>query len=247
MEALIYAFVSVIAVSLVSLVGVVLLIRDDFIRKAVMYMVSFAAGTLLGDAFIHLLPEIVEEIGFTSAVSLSALAGIIVFFMIEKIIRWRHCHEPPDRRHPHPFSYMIVIGDGIHNFIDGMIIAGAYIVSIPLGIVTTIAVVMHEIPQEIGDFSSLIYGGFTKKRAILFNFLSALTAVLGTAAVFALSFSVQGIQVFMVPFAAGGFIYIAAADLIPEIHKNEDARKSFFQLVFFLLGLLVMWGLLFLE
>jgi zinc and cadmium transporter len=210
-------------------------------------MISFSAGGLFGDAFLHLLPEIVELHGFSLTISLSLLLGIIFSFVVEKIIHWRHCHHPTTEDHPHPFAKMNLVGDTVHNFIDGIIIAGSYLVSIPVGIATTIAVVFHEIPQEIGDFGVLLYGGYTKNKALFVNFLTALAAILGAVIALVLSSSVEQLAMFIVPFAAGNFIYIAGADLIPEIHKEVELSKSIMQGITFILGVLVMLGLLFLS
>jgi zinc and cadmium transporter len=167
--------------------------------------------------------------------------------VVEKIIHWRHCHHPTTEDHPHPFAKMNLVGDTVHNFIDGIIIAGSYLVSIPVGIATTIAVVFHEIPQEIGDFGVLLYGGYTKNKALFVNFLTALAAILGAVIALVLSSSVEQLAMFIVPFAAGNFIYIAGADLIPEIHKEVELSKSIMQGITFILGVLVMLGLLFLS
>lgn len=244
----IYTLASVFIVSLISLVGVfTFAISAEKLKKVLIYLVSFAAGTLLGDAFIHLIPEAFEESENTIRLSLNILAGILVFFVMEKFLHWRHCHEVACEDHPHPFSYILLVGDVLHNFIDGLIIAASYLVSIPVGIATTLAVVFHEIPQEIGDFGSLLYAGFKKTKALLFNFLTALTAVLGAIIVLALNINDGSITKFLVPFAAGGFIYIASSDLIPELHKNTEPKKSFWQLGAFVLGIGLMLLLVTLE
>lgn len=244
----IYTLASVFIVSLISLVGVfTFAISAEKLKKVLIYLVSFAAGTLLGDAFIHLIPEAFEGVENTLNLSLSILAGILVFFVMEKFLHWRHCHEVACENHPHPFSYILLIGDVLHNFIDGLIIAASYLVSIPVGIATTLAVIFHEIPQEIGDFGSLIYAGFKKAKALLFNFLTALTAVFGAVIVLSLNINDGSITKFLVPFAAGGFIYIASSDLIPELHKNTEPKKSFWQLMAFILGIGMMLLLVTLE
>lgn len=243
-----YTLSSVFIVSLISLIGVFAFsVRQDKLQKMLIYLVSLSAGTLLGDAFIHLIPEAFENAENIARVSLYILAGIILFFVLEKFFHWRHCHEVACEDHPHPFSYMILAGDAVHNFIDGMIIAGSYLISVPVGIATTIAVFFHEIPQELGDFGSLLHGGLTRAKAIFFNFLTALTAVVGAVLVLILHGGAEKIAEFLVPFAAGGFIYIASADLIPEIHKHTELKKSVGQLLAFLLGIAIMFGLLALE
>lgn len=233
-----YTIVSVIIVSLISLIGVFALsLNREKLYKSLIYLVSFSAGTLMGDAFLHLIPEAFAFSENTIKISFSILGGILIFFLIEKIVRWRHCHQEPCEDHPHPFSYVILIGDSIHNFLDGVIIAASFLASIPLGIATTVAVIFHEIPQEIGDFASLVYAGFSRVRAIVFNFLTALTAVLGALVVFLINVDSQILTNILVPFAAGGFIYIAGTDLIPELHKHRAFKTSFWQTVAFVLGI----------
>jgi zinc and cadmium transporter len=174
--------------------------------------------------------------------------GIIISFIIEKMLQWRHCHIPTSEEHPHSFAYMNLLGDGVHNFIDGLIIGGSYLVNIPVGIATTLAVALHEIPQEIGDFGVLIYGGFSRSRAISFNLATALTAILGTLVALSLGVFAQNFIPFIIPFAAGNFIYIAGSDLIPELRREEPRLvKSILQLVAFVLGVLILYSLVFLE
>jgi len=244
----IYSLVSVFIVSLISFVGLLTLsIKVDKLKKVLLYMVSFSAGALFGDAFIHLLPEAVEEIGFGLNISIYVMLGIGFFFIIEKFIHWRHCHIPSSEEHVHPFAMMNLFGDGVHNFIDGLIIAASYLVSIPVGIATTLAVILHEIPSEIGDFGVLLHGGFSKGKALFYNFVTALTAVLGAIVSLLISSYVENITVFLIPFAAGGFIYIAGSDLIPELHKEVEVKKSLLQFIAIVLGVLVMLLLLLLE
>ena len=244
-----YTILSVFIVSIISFVGVLTLsIKTEKLKKFLIFLVSFSAGALLGDAFIHLLPEVIEESGFTLLVSGFVLSGIFFSFFVEKIIHWNHCHMPITKGHVHTFSIMNLVGDGVHNFIDGLIIGASYLVSIPVGIATTIAVVLHEIPQEIGDFGVLLHGGFTKKKALFSNCLTAITALIGALVALLLSSSVENLVLFLVPFAAGNFIYIACTDLIPELHKDSvKISYSLLQVVFFLLGIAVMFSLILLE
>ncbi len=240
-----YTLLSVSIVSVISLVGVFALsIKTEILKKVLLYLVSFSAGALFGDAFIHLLPEAVREDGFGINVSLSILSGIVVFFILEKFIHWHHYHDPNSKAHVHSFAITNLLGDSLHNFIDGLIIGVSYLVSIPVGVATTIAVVLHEIPQEIGDFGVLIHGGFTKTKALFFNFLTALMAVLGAVVALIIGSQTASITTILVPFAAGGFIYVAGTDLIPEMHKEVKIKKSFFQLLFFLFGIGIMAALL---
>ena len=244
----ILTIISVVAISAISLFGILFLwVADKKLKKAFMYLVSFAAGGLLGDVFLHLMPEIID-IGFGTGTALILIAGILVSFGVERFLQWRHCHIPTSGEHPHSFAYMNLFGDSVHNLIDGLIIAGSYLASIPLGIATTIAVVFHEIPQEMGDFSVLIYGGFTKKKALMFNFLTALTAVVGAVIALALGSYLDGFVPLLIPFAAGNFIYIAGSDLIPELRKDSpELKKSALQLFSLILGVVPMVLLLFLE
>jgi len=245
-----YSLLSVFLVSAISLIGVfTLAIKDTTLTKILLYFVSFSAGALLGDAFIHLLPEATEN-GFTVQISLAILFGILFSFIVEKVVHWRHCHMPVTKDHPHSFAYMNLFGDGVHNFIDGLIIGASYLASIPVGIATTLAVIFHEIPQEIGDFGVLLHGGFTKKRALFMNFLTALTAVAGTVIAILLG-AMEGVNANLLAFAAGGFIYIASTDLIPELHRKNVcegfSRDALIQMTFLILGIAVMYALLLAE
>jgi zinc and cadmium transporter len=243
-----YTLLSVLLVSTISLVGIMALsIKEKLLKKMLIFFVSFSAGALLGDAFIHLLPEIVEEEGFTLSISLYILAGILVFLALEKVIYWRHCHVLTTDEHVHSFTYMNLMGDGIHNVIDGMIIAGSFMVSVSLGVATTIAVILHEVPQEIGDFSVLIYGGFSKTKAIFFNLLAALGAVAGALLMLILGTQMGHLPAILVPFTAGGFIYIAGTDLIPELNKETKLGASAAQMVALIMGIGVMLILAMME
>ncbi|MCJ7478550.1 MAG: ZIP family metal transporter [Candidatus Nanohaloarchaeota archaeon QJJ-7] len=246
MEHLLWIFGSVVAVSLVAFIGVVTLsFRESFLHRLVFVLVSFAAGGLFGGAFIHLLPRTAQQFGFSTLTGVYVLGGIASFFTIDKYIHWHHHHfreEEECEECAEPLSYMILLGDGFHNLIDGMVIAAAYLSSLSVGIATTLAVVLHEIPQEIGDFGVLVHGGLSVRRALIYNFLSALTAVLGAVVVVLLATG-TGITRILVPFAAGGFIYIAGTDLLPEFKEETDVQKSTIQMVTFLLGIGVMWGL----
>ncbi len=247
-EIVLYSLASVILVSLLSFIGVLTLsVKPETLKRFMLYFVAFSAGALLGDAFLHLLPEIVGEVGFTLNISLYILAGIVTFFIIEKIVHWRHCHVPTSKAHPHAFAYMNLVGDAVHNFLDGVIIAASFVVSIPVGIATTIAVLFHEIPQEIGDFGVLVHGGFRIRAALLMNFASALVAVIGMGFAFMVGAYIEGSMIFLGAFAAGGFIYIAGSDLIPELHKCVSAKSATLQLVAILIGMGVMYALIFLE
>lgn len=243
-----YTIISVLIVSLISLVGALTLsLKPKKLHKILIYLISLSAGALLGDVFLHLLPEIVESKGFTLQISFSILAGILIFFVLEKIVHWQHCHHPITEKHVHSFAIMNLIGDGFHNFLDGIIIGASYLVNIPVGIATTIAVIAHEIPQEIGDFGVLIHGGFSKGKALLFNFISASLSILGAVLALISSKYINNITSYLIPITIGGFIYIAASDLIPELHKDFTTKKSILQLIALIIGILIMAALLLLE
>ncbi len=244
LERLYYSILAVLIVSLISFIGLFTIkIKESRLRRILTYFVSFSAGALIGDSFIHLLPEASEE-GFGLMISFSVIFGILFSFIVEKFIHWRHCHINNHKEHKHPFAYLNLIGDAVHNFIDGLIIMGSFLVSVPVGIATSVAVIFHEIPQEIGDFGVLLAGGFKRGKALFLNFLTALTSVFGVLVAFFASRAVENFSTSLVGFAAGTFIYIAAADLIPELHREVRADKSATQLLFFVFGILVMIGLL---
>ena len=242
-----YALISVTVVSLISLIGVFTLsIAADKLRKFLFLIVSFSAGALIGDAFIHLLPELVEEHGFHLGISLAVVSGIAFFFIVEKVIHWRHCHHVEDD-HIHPFAKTSLMADAVHNVVDGLVIGAGYLVSIPVGIASTVAVVFHEIPQEVSDFGVLLHGGYSKKKALFLNFIISLASIIGVVVSLFIGRYIGGITTFLIAFSAGSFIYIAAADLIPELHKEVRVSRSIMQFVLFLLGILAMMLLLLLE
>jgi zinc and cadmium transporter len=225
-------------VSLLSLIGIFgLLFNEKILDKALIFLVAISAGALIGGAFLHLLPEALEKSN-TIFTYFYLILGFIFFFILERYFMWRHCHE--EECVVHPVSYLNLVGDGIHNLIDGLIMGASFAVDIKFGVVTTIAIIFHEIPQEIGDFGVLIYGGMNKYKALIFNFLSAITAVIGAAVGYVFSERLGFFLPFMLPFAAGGFIYIAACDLIPEIHKQVDIAKATLSMGFFVLGVAFM-------
>jgi zinc and cadmium transporter len=243
-----YSLLSVFIVSSISIIGIFTLgIKQDRLKTILIYLISFSAGALFGDAFIHLLPELIEERGFSVISGISIVFGILMFFILEKFVHWQHCHMPVSKTHVHPFAYMNLVGDALHNFIDGLIIAASYLVSIPVGLATTSAVLLHEIPQEIGDFGVMIHGGLSRTKALLLNFLTALTAVLGVVIGLLLNNYSDNIKYIFIPLAIGGFIYIAGSDLIPELHKETNIKRSIIQIITFVLGILIMLSLLFLE
>ncbi len=243
-----YALVSVFLVSLVSLVGVFIIsIKETVLKKYIFLLVSLAVGALLGDAFIHLIPEAFADSEHRLSISLLIIAGIVLFFALEKFMHWHHHSDDIQEYHVHPVGKLVLVSDGVHNFIDGVIIGISFLVSVPVGVATTIAVILHEIPQEVGDFAVLLHAGYSRKRALWLNFLSALTAVAGTLFAFILGESGEVAAMGMLPIAAGGFIYIAVADLMPELHKTKRASHSLLQISALLIGVAVMVGLLWVE
>lgn len=240
------SLISVLIVSSLSLVGAVaLLFNRDLSKRQVLYLVSFSVGGLLGGAFFHLVPEAIEINGEVLKVSTWLLVGIFASYILEMVLKWRHCHIPTSDEHPHSFAYINLIGDGVHNMIDGIIIGGAYLTSTSLGVATTIAVCLHEIPQEIGDFGVLIYAGMTRRRALLLNLASASTAILGVVIALSLSAYVENLVALLLPFAAGNFIYIAGSDLVPELQDEKRLSSSLVQLALMVLGLSLLYLLKF--
>ncbi|MBT4166158.1 ZIP family metal transporter [archaeon] len=206
------------------------------LNKILILLVSFTTGALLGGAFFHFIPEALGEISVIN-VSLLVVLGFFIFLILERIVHWHHCHDGHCDKHP--FTFLLLYGDALHNFIDGLIIAGSFLISIPFGIITSVLIISHELPQEIGDFGVLVYGGFTKGKALMYNFISQLTAVLGGLLGFFFLQSGEFV-VYLLPIAAGGFIYIAVADLIPEIFKEKDLVKVVVNLLGIIAGLLLL-------
>lgn len=238
MNELIWISGSTFLISIIAFVGMLaLVIKEELLEKILLILVALSAGALMGGAFLHLIPEAVERFA-SYDIFLYVLAGFAFFFLVEKILFWRHCHKV--KCPVHTFAYMNLFGDAVHNFIDGLIIAASFVADIHLGIVTTLAVALHEIPQEIGDFGVLVYGGFEKNKALFLNFACALTVILGGVFGYFLSDYIEYSVVFLLPFAAGGFIYISASDLIPEIRKEISLRKSINTFVVFLFGIGIM-------
>ncbi len=243
-----YTFASVIAVSFISFIGLFFLsLREELLRKYIFIFISIAVGALLGDALIHLIPEALLSSTNATLTSVLVVGGILFFFILEKFLHWHHHGEDTEENHIHPVGKLVLFSDGVHNFIDGMTIAASFLVSVPLGIATTIAVILHEIPQEIGDFAVLLHSGYTKKKALWLNFLSAITAILGAIVIFAIGEKAEMASSYFLPIAAGGFIYIAVADLIPELQKTKQMRHSLLQILAVVIGILAMVALTFLE
>ena len=242
MNVLLWIILATVVDGLTGLIGVFSLwIKDKLLNKLLMILVAFSAGALLSGAFFHLLAESLDSLP-AMLVFAYMMTGFIIFFIVERFLHWHHCHKG-EKCAVHPVSYLVLIGDGIHNLIDGIIIGASFLVSVHFGIITTMLILAHEIPQELGNFAVLVYSGFGKTKALLYNFLAQLTCVAGGVVGFFLSSKVQGVIPFILPFAAGGFIYIAASDLVPELHKEPKLNKLLFSFAFFLLGIVVMVGM----
>lgn len=258
---IIYILLSVFAISLISLVGLVTLSwKKEFLQKILFVLVGLAAGALFGDAFIHLIPEAFEHVENWIIISLLVLAGILTFFALEKFLRWHHHHhiEMEDECHAlgevgdqtgkiKPLGVLILTSDAIHNLVDGVIIAASFFISIEVGIATAIAVALHEIPQEIADFGLLIHSGMKRVQALTWNFATALFAVLGAGLTILVGAVLEEYVFHIGAFAAGAFIYIAGSDLVPEIHKTRNLKKSSIQFLSIIVGIVIMLSLVALE
>lgn len=243
---LLYIIIFTFLGSVVSLVGgVLLLYKESFAKKISHFLSAFAGGALLGTAFFDLLPEGMANGGQTN-IFLWTLIGILLFFLLERFI---HHHDSPrgeagQSQNPGEKKTvvpLIVIGDTVHNFIDGVAMAGTFLISIPLGIVTSLAVAAHEIPQEIGDFGLMLHKGVERKKVLMINFYSALAAIAGAIITYLAKDSIEGLLPVVLGLTAGFFIYIAAANLIPEIHLREDQKMAFWETVCLFLGVLVIY------
>lgn len=221
-----------------------LFFKKETLSKITMFLVSLSAGALIGGAFLHLLPEASEEMG-SEKLFFIVLIAFVLFFLIEKVFHWCHCHK--ENCEVHTFGYMNLVGDSLHNFIDGLVIASVFIVDFKLGIITTLAIALHEIPQEIGDFGVLIHAGFNNVKALVLNYIVATTVILGGVVGYFASFYIEGVMPYLLPIAAGGFIYIAASDLMPEIRKESNLKKSIMSFGIFILGIIFMYAVKFLE
>lgn len=236
MQELILIIIATFVISLGGLIGfLTLVINQKHLARILLFLVSLSAGALMGGAFLHLLPEAAEQLGEGEIYPL-ILVSFIFFFLIEKLLQWRHCHKG-EHCQTHTFGYMNLIGDSIHNFIDGLIIAATFLTDIKLGIASTLAVALHEIPQEIGDFGVLLYAGYGKRKALIANFLVALTAIIGGISGYFLSLASTNLIPYLLPLAAGGFIYISASDLMPELRKETSLKKSLLSFGVFLAGI----------
>ena len=226
------------AMSVISLVGsVTLLLGEERLRRILLPLVALAAGSMIGGAFFHLIPAALRTLAATRTFGWVA-AGFVIFLGLEQFLHWHHCHRASAECRK-PLTYLVLIGDGLHNFLGGMAVAGVFLVDVRLGIAAWLAAAAHEVPQELGDFAVLVHGGWSKKRALLLNFLSSLTFLLGSLLVYA---AARGLDVrFLVPLAAGNFLYIGASDLVPEVNKAHTIRGALLHFAAFILGLALLW------
>jgi zinc and cadmium transporter len=237
---------STFLITIIALIGsLTLFLKENLMEDILLVLVALSAGGLMGGAFLHLLPEAISMLDAAQSTTLNIFSYLIIgfctFFILEQFVKWYHEHYDIHRKKP--VSYLVLISDIVHNFIDGLVIAGSYIAGIRVGIATTLAVALHEIPQEIGDYGVLVYGGFEKRKALTWNYASAVTVVLGGITGFYLSIFVKSISIFLLPFAAGNFVYIAASDLIPEIKHGENIRRNIVHFFTFIIGILLMLGI----
>jgi zinc and cadmium transporter len=230
--------------------AVFLVLRESLRLPLLPHLISFATGALLGAALLGLLPHALESAGEldTHVIPLTVLLGLLGFFLLEKLVLWRHCHvdhcevHAPDRpEQRNSAGVLILVGDGLHNFLDGVLIAGAFLTDIHLGVVTSLAVVAHEIPQEVGDFAILLHSGYTRGRAFLYNILASLTTVIGGLLAYYALQDLAAVLPYVLAVAASSFIYIAVADLIPTLHARVEGWDTLQQVVLISAGVLVIY------
>lgn len=239
-QELVSVILATLLISSGSLIGVLTLaLNQKFLGKILLSLVSLSAGTMLAAALLHLLPESIEALGTTLPFQLT-LASFIAFFLLERFLHWRHCHDK-DHLTKHTVGTMNLIGDAIHNFLDGVLIAAAFASGSGLGVVTALAIALHEIPQEIGDFGVLLHSGYNRHKALIANMLVSLTCVAGGILGYTMSHIITPLASYLVPIAAGGFLYIAAADLIPELKGVTSTKRTIAMVATFLLGVLIMF------
>ncbi|MEZ4704132.1 MAG: ZIP family metal transporter [Bdellovibrionota bacterium] len=229
---------SLIMIMVAFLGGFSYFVPDQWVRKSILTLVAFSAGTLIGGAFFHLLPEAMEQMDSSVSLFVWVLVGFCSFMILEQLLQWHHCHRPGHEHHK-PLTYMVLVSDTVHNLIGGMAVAGSFLVDHRVGWFTCFAALMHELPQELGDFGVLLHGGWSRSKAILFNVASSLSFPLGCLIVYLSSKDLNWI--FLLPFTAGNFIYIGAVDLIPEINKHESFKHNLLHFFAFVLGLTLLF------
>ena len=235
MSTLAWIIVGGVLMSAIAMVGsVTLVLRPATLDRLLLPLVAFAAGSLIGGAFFHMIPAALDANVHILGIGVAVVTGFTVFFVLEQVLHWHHCHRAQSDC-KQPLTYLVLIGDGLHNFLGGLAIAGTFLIDIRLGITSWLAAAAHEVPQELGDFGVLVHGGWSKRRALLFNVLSGLTFLLGGLLAYGLSFQMD--VSWLIPFAAGNFLYIGASDLVPEVNKHHDLKANAVHLFAFVLGL----------
>ena len=236
---LLYTLLATIIISSGSLVGVLTIaLKPKYLHKITLPLVSLSAGTMLSAGFLHLLPESIESLGAELPFQLT-LSSFVGFFVLERFLHWRHCHDE-DHLTKHTLGVMNLLADSLHNFLDGLLIAASFASGSTLGFVATLAIALHEIPQELGDFGVLLHSGFSRKLALIWNLLVSLTAIIGGFVGYYAAVSVSAFAPYLIPIAAGGFIYIAASDLVPELKNAKSTKKTLATVITFLLGIVIM-------
>lgn len=241
METLLWIVAGGVAMSVIAMVGsVTLLLKESTLQRLLLPLVAFSAGSLLGGAFFHMIPAAAARMPQEVVLFVWVLLGFSLFFAIEQFLHWHHCHKAAVecRR---PLTYLILIGDGLHNFLGGLAIGGIFLMDIRLGVFAWLAAAAHEVPQELGDFAVLVHGGWRKGQALLYNLFSGLTFLVGGIVAYAASPHID--TSFLVPFAAGNFIYIGASDLVPEVNKHGDLRANAVHFAAFVVGVALMLAL----
>jgi zinc and cadmium transporter len=239
MSTLAWIVVAGLAMSALALVGVLTVVMPErVLARLLLPLVGLAAGSLLGGAFFHMLPGAVDALGNELGVYVALTVGFVTFFVLEQFLHWHHCHRTDHSGH-RPLGYLILVADGLHNLIGGLAVGGAFVVDIRVGVVTWLVAAAHEVPQELGDFGVLVHSGWRRGSALAWNFVSALTFLVGSLMAYGIADHVD--VAFLLPFAAGNFVYIAAADLLPEITAEERTRDKIETSAAFVLGLLMLW------
>jgi zinc and cadmium transporter len=214
----------------------ILFVGDAARNRLVSWLISFAVGTLLGAALLKLLPEALERVA-APGVLMALLAGILTFFVLEKLVLWRHCHEEDDCAVHDAAASLVVVGDAFHTFVDGAMIGAATLISIPLGFSTAIAAAAHEVPQEVGDYAVLLHAGYTRTAALVANMVSGVAGIAGAVTIYYVTGPVPSVLPYMLAFAAGCFMYVAMTDLIPGLHRGQIDRNPVRQTLLILAGL----------
>ena len=239
MSTLAWIIVGGALMSAIAMVGsLTLVLKPATLERLLLPLVAFAAGSLIGGAFFHMIPAAIDANANTLGISVAMVTGFTVFFVLEQVLHWHHCHRAQSDCKK-PLTYLILIGDALHNFLGGLAIAGTFLIDVRLGITSWLAAAAHEVPQELGDFGVLVHGGWSKRRALLFNVLSGLTFLLGGLLAYGLSFQMN--VSWLIPFAAGNFLYIGASDLVPEVNKHDDHKANAVHLLAFVLGVALLY------